>query len=223
MTRYATMLFDLDGTLTDPKVGITKGIQYALSKLGIEEQNLDKLLPFIGPPLHTSFEQFYGFTPAKAMQAVDLYRVYYKEFGIYENVPYAGIDVLLGKLKDDGRRLIVATSKLTAFAQEILRHFRLAQFFDEIVGSNLDGTRSDKADVIAHALRQFADRDKQAIVMVGDRKYDIIGAQKNGIDSVGVLYGYGSLDEINHANPTFMADSVKSLMTLFANGEESVG
>lgn len=216
MAAYSTILFDLDGTLTDPKVGITKSVQYALSKLGIDEPNLDNLTPFIGPPLHKTFRQVYDFSPSRVERAVEYYREYFTKSGMYENVLYAGIPQLLKGLKMESRQLVVATSKPTVFAQTILNHFDIEQFFDHIVGSHLDGTLSDKAEIVEYAMRQYGDLPKGDFVMVGDREHDIIGANNNGIDSIGVTYGYGSRQEFVEAHATYIADTVNELITLLS-------
>ncbi len=211
MGKYSIILFDLDGTITDPFVGITKSIQYALSKLGIDEPNPDYLIPFIGPPLHVSFERFYPFNPSQVEQAVEYYREYYKKTGIYEAELYEGIPRLLQSLKEESRQLVVATSKPTVFAKQILNLFAIDQYFDHVVGSHLDGTRSNKAEIVEYAIRQYGDVLKANFVMVGDREYDIIGANVNGIDSIGVMYGYGSREEFAKANSTNIAETIDDL------------
>ncbi|MDK2800926.1 MAG: phosphoglycolate phosphatase [Clostridiales bacterium] len=214
MIKYDVLLFDLDGTLTDPKIGITKSVQYALAKFNIIEDNLDKLEPFIGPPLTLSFQKYYGLSEEATWQAVKFYREYFSEVGMYENFVYPGIEDLLAKLKHQNRNLMVATSKPTVFAKKILEHFQLSHYFSSIVGSNLDGTRIEKAEVIGHALSQLDNLQKYNIVMIGDRKYDIIGSIQNKIDSIGVTYGYGSIHELQNANPTYLVDSVADLKLL---------
>ena len=176
MESYRFILFDLDGTLTDPKVGITKSAQYALKKMGIDEKNLDNLTSFIGPPLQVSFTDEYGFNKEQTEAAIDYYRERFKEKGMFENKPYEGIAPLLQMLVEQQYTLVVATSKLTVFAEQILKHFELEQYFDLIVGSNLDGTRSEKAEIIRYILDYYNEHSNDEFVMVGDRKYDIIGA-----------------------------------------------
>lgn len=214
MASYSTILFDLDGTLTDPKVGITKSVQYALSKLGIKEPDLERLTSFIGPPLNLSFQQKYHFSSAEAQQAVEYYREYFKAKGMYENVVYESIPWLLKSLKDESRNLVVATSKPTVFAQKILDHFGIGQFFDHVVGSNLDSTRSDKTEIIEYTMIQYSDLPKSDFIMIGDREHDIIGANSNGIDSIGVTYGYGSREELTQAKVTYIADVIDDLIKL---------
>jgi phosphoglycolate phosphatase len=208
------VLFDLDGTLTDSKIGITKSVQYALSKFNIREDNLDNLESFIGPPLSESFQKHYGFEPSQAQHAVDLYREYFSTSGMYENEVYPGIPDLLADLKSKGKQLIVATSKPTVFANQILTAFNLNQYFTTVVGSHLDGTRTSKTEIIAHALSSLEESKDNSVVMVGDREHDIIGAQGNAIDSIAVTYGYGLLLELQRANPTYFAHAVEDIGTL---------
>ncbi len=211
MKKYSVILFDLDGTLTDPALGITNSVMHALSKYGIQIDDRTELYKFIGPPLHESFEKFYGFSREEAMKSVEYYREYYKEKGIYENSVYGGIKELLEKLKTSGRKVVLATSKPEVFAKEILRYFKLTEYFDYIAGANLDGSRTNKAEVIEYALSQSGVTDKSAVVMVGDREHDIIGANKNGIDSIGVLFGYGSREELKKAGASYIAETVEAI------------
>ncbi|MNB86038.1 5'-nucleotidase [compost metagenome] len=212
--KYNHVLFDLDGTLTDPKIGITKSVQYALSKSNIIVENLDELEPFIGPPLATSFREFYGFTEEEAWEAVRNYREYFADTGIFENELYDGIPELLAHLAENGAELIVATSKPQVFAERILKYFGIDSFFSAVVGSGLDGTMSDKSEIIRFILDQY--RPVQAeTVMIGDRKHDIIGAHNNGIASIGVLYGYGSVDEMEAIRPTYCLKTVRELSDFF--------
>lgn len=211
---YEILLFDLDGTLTDPKIGITSSVQYALQKMGIVADDIEKLTPFIGPPLLNSFKEFYQMSDEEAKQAIVYYRERFAVKGLYENQVYLGMNGLLDNLYKQGKILIVATSKPTEFSVKILEHFNLFQYFTAIIGSNLDGTRTDKGDVIEYALtnKDLAERSK--IVMVGDRKYDVIGAKRNGIDAIAVTYGYGSYDELVAAEPNHIVSSVKELSIL---------
>ncbi|MGD8191898.1 HAD family hydrolase [Brevibacillus ginsengisoli] len=221
MNNYKVVLFDLDGTLTDPKIGITKSVQYALEKMGIVESDLDKLEPFIGPPLHESFAEFYSFDEEQTKLAIEFYRERYKDKGMFENVLYQGIPQLLEELKKQQKVLIVATSKLTVFSEKILQHFNIDQYFDLIVGSNLDGTRASKTEIIQHILNEMKDYERQDFIMIGDRKYDIIGANNTGIDSIGVTYGYGSMDELRQLNPTCIVHAVEELKTKLLMVEEN--
>jgi len=208
---YDVILFDLDGTLTDPKPGITKSVQYALQKMGIVEEDLEKLTPFIGPPLVASFKEFYNMNDHEANQTLQYYREYFSTIGLYENAVYDGMKELLTQLKNQGKILFVATSKPTIFSIKILEHFGMIHFFQAVIGSELDGTRSEKDEVIAYVLSKIADRDVQKIIMVGDRKFDVLGAKKNDIDVIAVAYGYGSLDELTATKPNYIAATIAEL------------
>ena len=175
--EYALILFDLDGTLTDPKPGITRAVRYALAQYDISVTDLDSLTPFIGPPLHHAFARYYGFDAEQSREAVTFYREYFAETGLYENAVYAGIPQLLDRLQTSGRRLFVATSKPTVYAQRIVEHFQLATYFTQVEGSDLDLTRTDKAQIIADILSAYPDVAREAVVMVGDREHDMIGAR----------------------------------------------
>lgn len=209
---YDYFLFDLDGTLTDPGLGITNSVAYALGKYGITVEDRRELYPFIGPPLRQSFSEFYGFDEEKTKEAVAFYREYFSEKGLFENEVYEGIPEVLSQLKQAGKKLLVATSKPEEFTNRILEHFGLAEYFDFVAGATMDETRNEKADIIAYALEQIADADKSKIVMVGDRKFDILGARENGIDSIGVLYGYGPRAELEEAQATYIAEKPEDLL-----------
>ena len=213
--KYKYILFDLDGTLTDPKVGITKAVQYALEKNNIKEDSLSTLEKFIGPPLKDSFIEFYSFNEKKSLDSIQYFREYFKEKGIFENQIYLGIEDLLKKLKQNDYKIIVATSKPLVFAKTILKHFKMIEYFDLIVGSNLDGTLVDKGEIISYAIDYLKIKNLKEVIMIGDRKYDIIGAKKNNIDSIGVLYGYGAIEELKIANPNYMINSIDQLYEFF--------
>ncbi|MCR4616844.1 MAG: HAD hydrolase-like protein [Lachnospiraceae bacterium] len=201
------ILFDLDGTLTDPKVGICTSVQYALKSFGIDEPDIDVLEPFIGPPLIDSFMEFYGFSEEDAKKAVEKYRERFSTVGLFENKVYKGIAHMLKRLKRNGFHLAVASSKPTVFVEKILEHFHLRKYFEVVVGSNLDGTRTDKNEVIDEALRQLFKGNrinKDLIYMVGDRKFDVLGAKKQNIESVAVLYGYGDYEELSEAHADYI-------------------
>lgn len=211
------ILFDLDGTLTDPKPGITKSVQYALSKMNIVEEDLEKLTIFIGPPLTASFKEFYSMSDEEANEALQYYRERFSAVGLYENTVYKGIKELLEQLQEQGKTMFVATSKPTFFSIKILEHFGLIHFFKAVIGSELDGTRVEKNEVIEFVLSQIEGHDRSKIIMVGDRKYDIVGAQTNGIDVIGVSYGYGSDDELTEAKPDYIAGTVSELGEFLLN------
>ncbi|MCI8553789.1 MAG: HAD family hydrolase [Clostridiales bacterium] len=208
------LLFDLDGTLTDPAEGITRSVQYALRSFGIEVEDLTTLYPFIGPPLQDSFQRFLGFSEEKARLAVTRYREYFAAEGIFENRVYPGIPALLAGLKDRGKELVLATSKPTVFAERILEHFQLSSYFTYISGSFLDGRRSDKREVVLHALEHGHVQERSRAVMVGDREYDVFGAAGAGVDCIGVAYGYGSRAELEEAGATVVSDTVEELRAL---------
>ncbi len=204
---YKYLLFDLDGTLTDPGLGITNSVMYALGKFGISVSDRPSLYKFIGPPLRESFGKFYGFSKEQCEQAVKYYREYFSEKGLYENEVYDEIPRVLTMLKESGRTLAVATSKPEPFAVRILKHFDLYGYFDLVAGATMDDTRNEKADVIRYALDSIGVPDRSSAIMIGDRKHDVIGAKANGIDAVGVLYGYGGRGELTDAGAAFIADS----------------
>ena len=183
--KYRHLLFDLDGTLTDPMEGITRSVQYALRHFGIEVSDLRELCPFIGPPFAESFRTFYGFDDRQTSEAVAVSREYFTEKGIFENRLYDGMDELLDTLASNGYTLCVATSKPRVFAERILDHFGIARYFSFVGGTGLDGSLPTKADVIAHVLAGSNITDRGTALMIGDRKYDILGAKTIGIDSAG--------------------------------------
>lgn len=211
---FSYLLFDLDGTISDPKEGITGCVQYALAGFGIEEPDKDKLEPFIGPPLRDSFMQFYGFSQEQADEATRKYRERFNVTGKYENTLYPGMAKLLGDLQASGAHLAIASSKPTVFVEDILCYFGIRQYFEIVVGSELDGTRDRKEDVVAEVLKQFAERgavDPADIVMIGDRKFDIEGAKAAGTHSIGVSYGYSAPGELEEAGAEIIVKDVEGL------------
>ena len=216
MVSYGLLFFDLDGTLTDSKEGITKSVQYALSKFGIKEDNLHNLEKFIGPPLDESFSKFYSLNEDEVVNAVKYYREYYAVKGIYENSLYPGIPELLEKFQELGKDMYIVTTKPTIFAEEVLKYFNIDDYFSQIVGSFLDGRRTSKAELIGYVLSCIPDVSKNKVVMIGDRKHDILGAKQTGIDSIAVSYGYGTLKELTKVEPTYIAGSIEELYGLIA-------
>lgn len=212
MKNYSVVLFDLDGTLSDPKIGITKSVQHALQKAGVMVNDLDELEPFIGPPLQVSFQEIYGFNDTQITQAIRDYRERFTERGMFENKLYEDIPALLAQLKQQGYILTIATSKPTVFAEQIIKYFQLESYFDLVVGSHLDGSRSAKGEIIAEVLQQLDSYPKDQFIMIGDRKYDLIGARENQIDAIGVTYGFGSLEELKNEEPTYIVDHVNDLL-----------
>lgn len=211
---YKYILFDLDGTLSDPKVGITKSIQYALKHYNININDLDTLTPCIGPPLKDSFMHFFNFDENTAYEAIEKYREYFGKKGMYENLIYDGIDELLSNLVEMDKTLIVATSKAAVFAEGILEYFNIDNYFTFVSGSELDGSRTRKSEVIQYALEQNNITDLNQVVMIGDRKHDIIGAKEIGVDSIGVLYGYGDYEELSNARATYIVNDISELSKL---------
>ena len=208
------IFFDLDGTLTDPKPGITRSIQYALHRL--EQSTIpteDQLTWCIGPPLRTSFVKLLG--EASADLAVALYRERFSEVGLYENSVYAGIRDVLSALRSSGHRLFVATSKAHVFADRIIDHFDLRDHFEQVFGAELDGTRADKSDLLAHALRTTA-VDPSRTLMIGDRSHDMVGAKNNGMKGIGVLYGYGTRDELIAAGARQLCAAPQAILDCIA-------
>lgn len=211
---YETILFDLDGTLTDPGIGITNSVSYALGKYGIDVTDKTELYKFIGPPLQESFEIYYNFSKDEAKAAVDYYREYYSVKGIFENRVYDGIEKLLTELQNAGKTMIVATSKPEKFAVQILEYFGFAKYFTIIAGANMDGTRTKKDEVIVHALESANITDYSKAVMIGDREHDVIGANKVKIDSIGVLYGYGNYEELKAAGATYIVQNIEDMLLI---------
>ena len=211
---WETILFDLDGTMTDPKQGITTAVSEALSHFGIHEDP-DNLTQFIGPPLGDAFQEYYGLTPAQAEEAIGHFRVYFDRQGWRENIPYPGIADLLAALQRAGRRLIVATSKPELFANRIMEYFDLSQYFTLICGAPMHNQAgAKKAVVIGDALRRAGIAADAAVVMVGDRRHDIEGAHQVGLPAIGVLYGYGSREEHERCGADYLAEDLCALRAL---------
>lgn len=197
--EYQYIFFDLDGTLTDSGEGILNSVKYTLKEMGYEIPEASVLNQFVGPPLLYSFQHFCGMEEEEARRGVALYREYYARQGLFENRVYDGIEELLKELKAQGKHLAVATSKPEVFSVRVLKHFGLADYFDCIAGSTLDGSRDAKELVIQYACEQLGITDRKQILMVGDRKHDVSGAKACGIACIGVLWGYGSEAELMEA------------------------
>lgn len=210
--KYEHIFFDLDGTLTDPALGITNAIIYARKKWGLDPGKNEDYYKFIGPPMPKSYETYWGFTPEQAKQFLADYREHYSVIGLFENQPYPGMAEMLEKLKAVGCKLYVATSKPTDMSVKILEKFDLAKYFEIISGSDPNQPDSTKADVIRHAQKACG-IDMTYAVMVGDRSYDVLGARECGIGCVGAGYGYGSFEELTGAGAEYVADTVEALGT----------
>jgi phosphoglycolate phosphatase len=211
---YKHILFDLDGTIIDSKIGITQSVAFALEKMGCEKQDLDLLTKYIGPPFSESLVNYNHFNPEQVKEAIGYYRERFKEKGVFENTLYPGIKEVFELLIEKGLHIYVATSKPTVFAEQILRNYRLDQYFTCIVGSNLDGTRVHKADVIEEVLLQGNILDRGTALMIGDREHDILGAKKTGLTSLGVEYGFGSFEELEDAGADYVVETVEQLKEL---------
>lgn len=201
------VLFDLDGTLTDPGEGITNAVRYSLEKFGIEVADRSELYPFIGPPLIDSYMQYQHMTEREAMKAIEYYREYYNAGGMFENRVYDGIPELLEQLKQAGKKLVVATSKPDYFATQILERFRLLPYFDFVGAATMDGRRNNKIQVIEHVLRECEIADPARCIMVGDRRFDVEGAHHFSIPCISVLFGYGNREEFVSAGSDFVAET----------------
>ncbi len=211
---YNYILFDLDGTLTDPEIGITNGVMYALEKYGITVADRKELYCFIGPPLVDAFMEYYGFSEQDAKQAVVYYREFFSVTGIYQNRLYDGVKEMFESLKKAGKTLILATSKPQKFAEIVLDYFDLAKYFDCVVGATFDGSLNYKADVIRVAFERGGVKEKERAVMIGDRHQDIEGAKYNGIDSIGVLYGFGDRAELKKAGAEYIAETPADILKI---------
>ncbi len=211
---YDYLLFDLDGTLTDPAEGITNSVAYALNKFGIEVEDKKTLYKFIGPPLVDAFAEYYGFSKEDSEKATAYYRETFRVKGLFENRVYDGIVEMLDTLKRKGKKLIIATSKPEEFTLRILKHFDLMKYFDFVAAATFDASRNSKDKVITYALEHLKIKDLKKVVMIGDRYHDIDGANDNCIDSIGVLWGFGSEEELITAGATYIAESIEKLINI---------
>ncbi len=210
MTKFNAILFDLDGTLTDSGLGITKSAAYALDTLQIDYTGKD-LSIFIGPPLRETFLKF-GIQEKDVDQAISIYRSRYTTIGKFENMPYEGIEELLIKLNDLGYQLFVATSKPEGVAKEILAHFHLDQYFKEIAGASLDASRESKSAVISYLLEKYPSKNP---IMIGDTVYDVIGSKNHHIPCIGVSWGYGNVQDMIDAGAISIVDTIDGLFHIF--------
>lgn len=212
--NFEYILFDLDGTITDSGEGITKSVQYALKFFGILEDNLKELNKFIGPPLKDSFKRYYKFDDEKAEIGLLKYREYYTVKGIFENNLYDGIIELLEILKKNNKKIILATSKPEVYAKEILKYFKIDEYFTFVAGADFEETRVNKGDVINYAIQSANISDLSKVVMIGDREHDIIGAKENNVKSIGVLYGYGDVIELTQARADYIVKNTSELLNI---------
>ena len=210
---YQYILFDLDGTLADTSEGILNSAQYSLKQCGIAEADRNKLKKFIGPPLKDTFMKLYSMDEEQATEATAKFREFYNEHGKYQCKLYNGTEHLLKSLKEHGATLIVATSKPTVFSEEILSFLKIDQYFDGIIGSNLDNTRSKKGEIIGYILQEYNISDKKSAVMIGDKSQDLTGAFQCGISAIGVTYGFGTLEELSSVTSEAILNSPSSILT----------
>lgn len=205
MTGYTTLLFDLDGTLTDSTEGILKCLVNAIEQMGFEvPEDTNK---FLGPPIRQSFAEFCGMNEEQTAQAVKIFRERYSKVGLFENRVYDGIPEMLERLKNSGKRLMVATSKPQVYAIRIFDRFGLSQYFEFVGGAELDGSRDYKDEVIEYVLAQTGITDRSSVLMIGDRRQDVLGAHKTGIKCMGILWGYGSTEELTEAGADYIAET----------------
>lgn len=211
---YRTAIFDLDGTITDSAPGIIASVKYALQKKNFSVPSDEKLRSFVGPPLHKQFQKFCGLSDEESKKMVSFYREYYSKKGIFENSVYPDIPKILEKLVSEKIRLLIATSKPETYARIIAEHFGFSKYFDFIGGACMDGKRTDKHEVIEYVLETCRIHDRKTTVMIGDRRHDILGASRSGIQSIGVLYGYGSKEELQEAGATYIAEMPEDLLDI---------
>ena len=202
------IFFDLDGTLTDPAEGITNSVMYALRHFGIHVTDRRELYPFIGPPLSDSYAKYYGFTAEQSEKGVNLFREYFQDKGIFENMPYPGMLELLAELHQLGCKLVVTSSKPQLFVERILAHFDMAKYFHAVCGATMDEKTSMKPIIIRNALDICPEAGADNTIVVGDHALDVIGAHENGLPACAVLYGYGADEEIATAKPEYTAHTV---------------
>lgn len=208
---FSHILFDLDGTLTNPRLGIGNSLKYALRQMQIDGYNDEILERFVGPPLQDGFKNLFGLNERNTELAVEHFRTYFGEKGLYENTPYSGISELLENLHFSGKRIYVVTSKLEKYARMIIRHFEFDRYVDDLIGAEATGKHSGKGQLIKQLMEQYQIQASKAVVMIGDTHFDLIGAKENDISSVAVSYGFGTSDSLNACNPDFLVESVEEL------------
>jgi phosphoglycolate phosphatase len=205
ISNFDTLLFDLDGTLTDSTEGIVKCLEYALERMGYDiPEDTNK---FLGPPLYTSFAEFCGMNEEQVNEAVGIFRERYSTVGLFENRVYDGVPEMLKRLQDGGKRIMVATSKPEVYAMRIFDRFGLSPFFETVGGANINGTRNNKDEVIEYVLEKAGISDRSRVLMIGDRRQDVLGAHKTGLKCMGILWGFGSFEELTEAGADFIAET----------------
>lgn len=204
--------FDLDGTITDSQEGIINCVKYALESKGVYEEDYEKLKPFIGPPLINAFMEFYGFNEEDATYLLNKYRERFSTVGMFENKLYDGVSDMLKSLKKLGHTLVVVTGKPEVYSREIIKHFGLDVYFSDVIGPSLSNTEEGKNELISRAIEKFGNN----AVMIGDRKFDILGGKHHNLKTVAVTYGFGTFDELSGTNPDYLASSVKELYKILS-------
>ena len=213
MSNYEYIIFDLDGTLINSEEGITKSVQFALNKMGME-CNREDLVCFIGPPLKSSFEDQYDFNEAQVAEAIGYFREYFSEYGLCQHELYDGVREVLKTLKEQGKTILLGTSKPEEFARKILDQYDITSYFDYICGASMDEVRSEKADVLAYALELSQITELEKCIMIGDRKHDVIGAKMVGIETIGVTFGFGDREELEKAGAKYIVDTTQEIIVL---------
>lgn len=208
------ILIDMDGTMIDSQEGITKSVQHALKQKGIIVDDLSKLTKHIGPPQHESFEKFWGFEGEELEEAIQIYRKAFAEFGLSQFEVYPGIEELFKKLYEKGKKIIIVTSKIEDFALYTMETTKLDQYVVDTCGSTFDNSRITKSDVMEYALKKNNIKDKKRAIMIGDRHHDIDSSIEYGLESVGVIYGFGSKKELEEAGATYLVSTVNELEDL---------
>jgi phosphoglycolate phosphatase len=211
---FSHILFDLDGTLTNPRLGIGNSLKYALRQMQIDGYSNEILERFVGPPLQDGFKNLFGLNERNTNLAVEHFRTYFGEKGLYENEPYSGITELLEELHLSGKRIYVVTSKLEKYAKMIVRHFEFDRYIDDLQGAEATGKHSGKGQLIAEIMDRNRILPSSSVVMIGDTHYDLIGAKENEISAIAVGYGFGTPDSLNACNPDYMVESVDELAEL---------
>lgn len=214
MAHFEHILFDLDGTLTNPRLGIGNSLKYALRQMQIDGYSDEILERFVGPPLQDGFKNLFGLNERNTELAVEHFRTYFGEKGLYENIPYSGISELLEELHFSGKRIYVVTSKLEKYAKMIIRHFEFDRYVDDLIGAEATGKHSGKGQLITELMQRNCISPFSSVVMIGDTHYDMIGAKENEISSIAVLYGFGTAETIKATNPDYQVETVDELAEL---------